>query len=86
MNAVTLFPRFLIICSVILIIAGVAQVLVRPRGDKETLLHLLKYDSVHRTFHHIAETKALGCTIKFRAEKKASIARYRGLVRIRSGR
>ena len=38
MNAVTLFPRFLIICSVILIIAGVAQVYVRPRGDKETLL------------------------------------------------
>jgi hypothetical protein len=39
MNAVTLFPRFLIICSVILIIAGVAQVFVRPRGNKETLLH-----------------------------------------------
>jgi hypothetical protein len=38
MNAVTLFPRFLIICSVILIIAGVAQVYVRPRGDKETPL------------------------------------------------
>jgi hypothetical protein len=38
MNAVTLFPRFLIICSVILIIAGVAQVFVRPRGDKETML------------------------------------------------
>ena len=38
MSAVTLFPRFLVICSVILIIAGVAQVMVRPRGDKETLL------------------------------------------------
>jgi hypothetical protein len=38
MNAVTMFPRFLIICSVILIIAGIAQVFVRPRGDKETPL------------------------------------------------
>ena len=38
MSAVALFPRFLIICSVILIIAGVAQVFVRPRGDKETAL------------------------------------------------
>jgi hypothetical protein len=38
MNAVALFPKFLIICSVILIIAGVAQVFVRPRGDRETPL------------------------------------------------
>ena len=38
MNAAQLFPRFLVICSVILIIAGVAQVLVRPRKEKETLL------------------------------------------------
>jgi hypothetical protein len=38
LNAVALFPRFLIICSVILIIAGVAQVFVRPRADKETPL------------------------------------------------
>jgi hypothetical protein len=38
MNAVALFPRFLVICSVILIIAGLAQVLVRPRGEKETPL------------------------------------------------
>ena len=38
MNAAALFPRFLIICSVILIIAGVAQVFVRPRAEKETLL------------------------------------------------
>jgi len=38
MNAAALFPRFLVICSVILIIAGVAQVLVRPRADNETLL------------------------------------------------
>ena len=36
MNAVTMFPRFLVICSVILIIAGVAQIFVRPRRDKET--------------------------------------------------
>ena len=38
MNAAALFPRFLIICSVILIIAGVAQVFVRPRAEKETPL------------------------------------------------
>ena len=38
MNAVALFPRFMVICSVILIIAGVAQVFVRPRGDNETPL------------------------------------------------
>jgi uncharacterized membrane protein len=38
MNAVAAFPRFLVICSVILIIAGVAQVFVRPRGDGETLM------------------------------------------------
>ena len=38
MNAAALFPRFLVICSVILIIAGVAQLLVRPRRDKETPL------------------------------------------------
>ena len=38
MNAVALFPRFMIICSIILIIAGVAQVFVRPRGDAETPL------------------------------------------------
>jgi hypothetical protein len=37
-NAAALFPRFLIICSVILIIAGVAQVFVRPREEKETPL------------------------------------------------
>ena len=38
MNAAALFPRFLIICSVILIIACVAQVFVRPRAEKETAL------------------------------------------------
>ena len=38
MNAAALFPRFLVICSVILIIAGVAQVFVRPRGERETPL------------------------------------------------
>jgi hypothetical protein len=38
MNAVTMFPRFLVICSVILIIAGIAQIFVRPRRDKETPL------------------------------------------------
>jgi hypothetical protein len=38
MNAVALFPRFLIICSIILIIAGVAQLFVRPRAERESLL------------------------------------------------
>jgi hypothetical protein len=41
MNAVAAFPRFMVICSVILLIAGVAQVFVRPRGDKETLVEKL---------------------------------------------
>ena len=41
MNAVQLFPRFLVICSVILIIAGVAQLFVRPRKEKETPLEKL---------------------------------------------
>jgi len=38
MNAAALFPRFLVICSIILIIAGVSQVFVRPRADDETPL------------------------------------------------
>jgi hypothetical protein len=38
MNAAALFPRFLVICSVILIIAGIAQIFVRPREKKETPL------------------------------------------------
>lgn len=38
MNAAALFPRFLVICSIILIIAGVAQIFVRPRGEGETPL------------------------------------------------
>ena len=38
MNAAALFPRFLVICSIILIIAGVGQLLVRPRSERETLL------------------------------------------------
>jgi len=41
MNAAALFPRFLVICSIILIIAGVGQLLVRPRGERETLLQKL---------------------------------------------
>jgi hypothetical protein len=41
MNAVAAFPRFLVICSVILIIAGLAQVFVRPRGDGETPMQKL---------------------------------------------
>ena len=38
MNAVRLFPRFLVICSIILMLAGVAQIFVRPRKENETLL------------------------------------------------
>jgi hypothetical protein len=36
MNAVALFPRFLVVCSIILLIAGVAQIFVRPRKPNET--------------------------------------------------
>jgi hypothetical protein len=39
MDARAFLPKFFIICSVILILAGVAQVFVRPRADKETLAH-----------------------------------------------
>ena len=41
MNAAAVFPRFLVICSIILIIAGVAQIFVRPRGEGETPLQKL---------------------------------------------
>lgn len=37
MDARAFLPKFFVICSVILILAGVAQVFVRPRADKETL-------------------------------------------------
>jgi len=32
-----LLPKFFVLCSVILILTGVAQWFVRPRKDKETL-------------------------------------------------
>jgi hypothetical protein len=35
--AAAFLPKFFVICSVILILTGVAQFLVRPRKDKETL-------------------------------------------------
>jgi len=35
--AAALLPKFSVICSVILILTGVAQYLVRPRRDKESL-------------------------------------------------
>ena len=41
MNAVSAFPRFLVVSSVILIIAGVSQVFVRPRRDNETIVEKL---------------------------------------------
>lgn len=34
--AAQFLPKFFIICSVILILSGVAQVLVRPRRNRET--------------------------------------------------
>jgi hypothetical protein len=40
-GAAALLPKFFVICSVILILAGVAQVFVRPRADNETLLQKL---------------------------------------------
>ena len=41
MNAVSAFPRFMVICSIILLIAGVSQVFVRPRRENETLVEKL---------------------------------------------
>ncbi len=38
MDARAVLPKFFIICSVILILAGIAQVFVRPRNPKEPLL------------------------------------------------
>ncbi|MEA2697626.1 MAG: hypothetical protein QOI66_1897 [Myxococcales bacterium] len=39
--AVAFIPKFFIICSVILIISGAAQVLVRPRREGETMMERL---------------------------------------------
>jgi hypothetical protein len=36
-GAATLLPKFFVLCSVILILTGAAQYLVRPRRPKETL-------------------------------------------------
>jgi hypothetical protein len=36
-GAAALLPKFFLVCSVILILTGVAQYLVRPRVPKETL-------------------------------------------------
>ena len=36
-SAATLLPKFFVICSVILILTGVAQYFVRPKKPKETL-------------------------------------------------
>jgi hypothetical protein len=40
-GAAAFLPKFFVICSVILILAGVAQVFVRPRAENETLLQKL---------------------------------------------
>jgi hypothetical protein len=39
--AAAFLPKFFVICSVILILTGVAQALVRPRKQSETLLEKL---------------------------------------------
>ena len=40
-GAAALLPRFFVICSAILILAGVAQLFVRPRRPSETLAEKL---------------------------------------------
>jgi uncharacterized membrane protein YfcA len=37
MTPAATLPKFFVVCSVILLLTGVAQFLVRPRKDKETL-------------------------------------------------
>ena len=37
-GAAAMLPKFFVICSVILILSGVAQVFVRPRKPKETVM------------------------------------------------
>ena len=38
MDARAFMPKFFVICSVILILAGIAQVFFRPRNPKEPML------------------------------------------------
>jgi hypothetical protein len=40
-DAVRLFPKFLVVCSIILILSGVAQLFVRPRKEGETPMERL---------------------------------------------
>jgi hypothetical protein len=40
-SAASFLPKFFVICSVILILTGVAQVFVRPRKERETMLEKL---------------------------------------------
>jgi hypothetical protein len=40
-GAAALLPKFFVICSVILMLAGVAQLFVRPRRPNETLAEKL---------------------------------------------
>ena len=44
--AARLLPKFFVVCSVILILTGVAQYLVRPRKDKEGALEKVANRSV----------------------------------------
>jgi hypothetical protein len=39
MDARAFLPKFFIICSLILILAGIAQVFFRPRDPKESIAH-----------------------------------------------
>ena len=38
-GAAAFLPKFFVVCSAILILSGIAQFLVRPRGAKESLAH-----------------------------------------------
>ena len=40
-GAAALLPKFFVVCSAILILSGLAQVLVRPRGAKESIAQKL---------------------------------------------
>jgi hypothetical protein len=52
--AAALLPKFFVICSVILILTGVAQYFVRPRKDKESLPERIVNRSTITAFLSIA--------------------------------
>ena len=56
-GAAAIMPKFYIICSVILILTGVAQLFVRPRAPNETLLQKI----VNRATLTAILSLAFGC-------------------------